>query len=112
MEQTEMIERLIETEQRSKSNTHQIDELKDNIKEIANKTDDIHRIATSVEVIATKMDTQEKKIDKLDAKVDSVQAKVSDMEMQPAKNYKALGFEILKYTVLFMLGYFLNVLIK
>ena len=112
MEETKIVERLIENEQCCKSNTHQIHELKEDIKEIANKTDDIHRIATSVEVIATKMDTQEKKIDKLDSKIDSVEAKVSDIESQPAKNYKALTFECIKWLIIFGLGYFINLLIK
>lgn len=48
---------LIETEQRSKSNTNQIREVKEDIKEIKSEQKAIYDIATSVKLIAQSMDT-------------------------------------------------------
>jgi len=43
---------LIETEQRCKSNTHRIDNLENELKEIQSEQKAIYKIATSVELIA------------------------------------------------------------
>ena len=43
---------LIETEQRCKSNTHRIDNLEGELKEIQSEQKAIYKIATSVELIA------------------------------------------------------------
>lgn len=48
---------LIETSERSKSNTHQIEEIKEDVKEIKSEQKAIYDIATSVKLIALSMDT-------------------------------------------------------
>lgn len=54
---------LIETEQRSKSNSHRLDAVEETLKEIQNDQKAIYKIATSVEVIAQRVSTIEEKVD-------------------------------------------------
>lgn len=60
---------LIETEQRSKSNTHRIDNIEAELKEIKNDQKAIYSIATSVEVIAQRVSNIEEKVDDTNNKV-------------------------------------------
>ena len=62
---------LIETEQRSKSNTHRIDNIELELKEIKNDQKAIYSIATSVEVIAQRVSNIETKVDDTNNKVDA-----------------------------------------
>lgn len=55
-----LIERV---EQRAKSNTHQIQEIKEEMKELKDENKAIYKIATSVEVIAEKLGSIEDKVD-------------------------------------------------
>ena len=48
---------LIETIERSKSNTHQIDDIKSDIKELQNKQEMIYDLTTSVKVMAENLST-------------------------------------------------------
>lgn len=52
MEKEEIVKELIETSERSKSNTHQIEEIKNKVEQIDRREESIHKIATSVEVMA------------------------------------------------------------
>ena len=52
---------LIETEQRCKSNTHRIDNLEGELKEIQSEQKAIYKIATSVELIAQRVSNIERK---------------------------------------------------
>ena len=54
---------LIETEQRCKSNTHRIDNLEGELKEIQSEQKAIYKIATSVELIAQRVSNIEGKVD-------------------------------------------------
>ena len=87
---------LIETEQRSKSNSHRIDGIDEDIKEIKNDNKAIYKIATSVEVIAEKIGTIEDKVDETKKRVDeNAQAqqatedrflkRINDIENAPAR---------------------------
>ena len=67
---------LIETEQRCKSNTHRIDNLENELKEIQSEQKAIYKIATSVELIAQRVSNIETKVDDTNSKVDA-QAKPS-----------------------------------
>ena len=62
---------LIETEQRSKSNTHRIDNIELELKEIKNDQKAIYSIATSVEVIAQRVSNIGTKVDDTNNKVDA-----------------------------------------
>lgn len=54
---------LIETEQRCKSNTHRIDNLENELKELQSEQKAIYKIATSVELIAQRVSNIEGKVD-------------------------------------------------
>ena len=62
---------LIETEQRSKSNTHRLDAMEAEMREIKNEQKAIYKIATSVEVIAQRVSNIEDKVVDTNQKVDS-----------------------------------------
>lgn len=62
---------LIETEQRSKSNTHRIDALEEEIHDVKNEQKAIYKIATSVEVIAQRVSNIEDKVDDTNNKVNA-----------------------------------------
>ncbi len=65
---------LIETEQRSKSNSHRINDIAEDIKEIKDENKAIYKIATSVEVMAEKLGNIEDKVDETNRKVDETSA--------------------------------------
>lgn len=66
----EELERLVETEQRSKSNTKRLDKLE-------LKVDDIHNLALSVQAIATEMKAMREDMTNIDNRVLAIEAKPS-----------------------------------
>ena len=62
---------LIETEQRCKSNSHRIDNLECELKEIQSEQKAIYKIATSVELIAQRVSNIETKVDDTNNNVDA-----------------------------------------
>lgn len=87
---------LIETEQRSKSNSHRIDNMETELRDVKNDQKAIYKIATSVEVIAQRMTNIEEKVDNLGSKVESqakawrdaelkLEEKVTEAEVRPLK---------------------------
>lgn len=72
----EFAQKLEAVDARCKSNTHRIDELKDEITAV-------NRLATAVEVMATKQNSMGESVDRLETKVDAIEAK-------PAKRWDGL----------------------
>mgnify|MGYP007091809266 FL=1 len=66
----EELERLVETEQRSKSNTKRLGKLE-------LKVDDIHNLALSVQAIATEMKAMREDMTNIDNRVLAIEAKPS-----------------------------------
>lgn len=77
----EVTERLIETEQRSKSNTKRLDEHTEQIKTFTD-------IATSVQVMATEMSHQSASINDIKKNVGELSTKVDTLEQKPAKRWE------------------------
>ena len=88
--------KLIETEQRSKSNAHRIEALESEVKEIKNDQKAIYKIATSVEVLVQRVGNIEEKIDDTNRKVDAqseawhntearLSKKIAETEAEPYK---------------------------
>lgn len=67
MTNEEMIKQLAENTQRSKSNSHRIDELEQS-------TEALHKMATALEVLATKQSGMAEKLEKIDSKVSILEA--------------------------------------
>ena len=89
----EMAVKLVETEARSKSNTHRIDKLEQS-------TEAINRLATSVEVMATKQDTMNENLDKIAEKVEQIEA-------EPGKRWKSVVEKVTLLVVAAVVGYIL-----
>lgn len=96
MDENTIIERLAKAEERSKSNSHRIEEIEETVKEIAAEQKAIYKLATSVEVIAQRVSNIDEKVDGLRTTVDNnakawqetekrLTDKINDVENRPAK---------------------------
>ena len=83
MTQEEMAVRLVETEARSKSNTHRIDKMESEL-------DALNKLATAMEVMAKKMEYQAETIKRIEADVNTVGQKVDAIEKKPAKRWDGM----------------------
>lgn len=94
MEDKELIERLVEVEQRSKSNTKRIDEHD-------GKLEDIHDLTFAVKELAN-----ETKLMRED--VNNLNSRVANIESEPAKEYKDIKKNIRNQIITFILGAILS----
>ena len=83
--------RLTDVENRSKSNSHRIEELSGQI-------DAVNRLATSVAVMAEKMDTMNKSVTGLSAQVEALEA-------EPAKKWRFVVEKSIYFAVGAVLAY-------
>lgn len=81
MEDTEI--KLARVEQRSKSNTHQIEEIKEEIKEIKEENKAIYDIVCSVKVMAERLGNIEDKVDETAEGLKRTEAKLNEIENAP-----------------------------
>ena len=81
MNRIEIERRLTKVEERAKSNTHQIEDLKPIVNEIHTMSQ------TMVELVEEVKHTNEN-VCTLDSKIDSMDARVDEMERAPADNFK------------------------
>lgn len=72
-------------EQRSKSNTHQIEELKEEMKEMKEENKAIYDIACSVKVMAERLGNIEDKVDETAEGLKRTEAKLGQIENTPAE---------------------------
>lgn len=94
MDEKELIERLVEVEQRAKSNTKRIDEHD-------GKLEDIHELTFAVKELAN-----ETKLMRED--VNSLNNRVANIESEPAKEYKDIKKNIRNQIITFILGAILS----
>ena len=73
---------LIETEQRSKSNTHRIENIEIEMKEMKNDNKAMYELATSVRVMAERQGNMEDKLDEISDKVDETSKAQKDTEVR------------------------------
>ena len=90
MEEKELIERLVQVEQRSKSNTKRLDEHDE-------KLEDIHDLTYAVKELAN-----ETKLMRED--VNGLNKRVASIENEPAKDYKETKKNIVNQIITFILG--------
>ena len=90
MEDKELIERLVEVEQRSKSNTKRLNEHDE-------KLEDIHDLTYAVKELAN-----ETKLMRED--VNGLNTRVANIENEPAQNYKEIKKNIRNQIITFILG--------
>ena len=94
MEDKELIERLVEVEQRAKSNTKRIDEHD-------GKLEDIHDLTFAVKELAN-----ETKLMRED--VNNLNNRVANIESEPAKEYKDIKKNIRNQIITFIAGVILS----
>lgn len=94
MEDKELIERLVEVEQRAKSNTKRIDEHDE-------KLEDIHDLTYAVKELAN-----ETKLMRED--VNNLNSRVANIESEPAKEYKDIKKNIRNQIITFIAGVILS----
>lgn len=118
----EMITKVEQADQRARSNTHQIKEIKEEFKdfksevkeelrEIREENKAIYKIASSVEIIAERLGTIEEKVDKTSAaqerleekiqlRVEETEEKIAELRIAPAvKTANAISnFKVAIYT--------------
>jgi hypothetical protein len=90
MQEKELIERLVQVEQRSKSNTKRLNEHDE-------KLEDIHDLTYAVKELAN-----ETKLMRED--VNGLNTRVANIENEPAQNYKEIKKNIRNQIITFILG--------
>lgn len=90
MGEIEMERRLTETEARSKSNTHRIDE-------VERRQDNLEKLVTSVEVLANRMQT-------LETTMTEVRTDVRSLMAKPGKNWELFLLECGKLLLAAVIG--------
>lgn len=101
LNEEELFTKLIETEERSKSNTHRLNHME---KEYGELGKSIHRMATAVEVLATeqKYSTDEQR--KMRETMAQTADRVASLEIAPSKSAKKIHDEIVKQIVGVVVG--------
>ena len=96
MENTELIERLVETEQRSKSNSKRIDEVEAEVKEN-------RELTVAVKEIATEMKHMREEQNKMNERLKIIEEK-------PVKEYEETKSQVKKQAISFFIGIILTVI--
>lgn len=99
--EVEFGQKLAAVEQRAKSNTHQIDDLKEQVTGLGDRIEAVNRLATAVEVMATKQDNLGASVKRLEGKVDSLESK-------PGKRWEAMVEKVLWAVVAAVLAFLLG----
>ena len=97
------LERLVEVEQRSKSNMKRLDEHDTRFKEVDVKLDVIHELTYSIKEIANEVKLMREDVNKLDKRVENI-------EQEPAKDYKDTKKLVKNQIIGFSLGIVLTIL--
>ena len=98
MNQEEMAVKLAEVDQRSKSNTHRLDEMDE-------KVDELHRLVTAMEVLAAEQKHIAENITKVQTDVSALKSQVKEIEQKPAKRWDGLVEKIAKAVIAALVGY-------
>ena len=91
MDELETERRLTAVEERSKSNTHRIDE-------VERRQDNFDKLVSSVEVLATRQETVE-------SDVKEIKADVKALPEKPAKRWENLVWEVVKLLIAAVIGF-------
>lgn len=92
MTQDELIQKLTETEQRSKSNTHRIDELEQDQKAL-------NQLATSVAVMAQEQQTIRRDVAKSGEDIKAVRKSIEALQAAPGKRWEKVVEKIILVAV-------------
>lgn len=98
MTQEEMSVKLAEVDQRSKSNTHRINELSGQIEAV-------NKLAVSVELLVQENKHQTEAIKEVKTDVQSLSGKVEAIEQKPAKKWDSIGEKVLWALIATVIGF-------
>ena len=98
MTQEEISVKLADVDQRSKSNTHRINELSGQI-------DAVNRLAVSVEVLVQENKHQTEAINDVKDDVANLSGKVEAIEQRPVKKWEGIVEKIAKAVIAALVGY-------
>jgi len=101
MNTDELMGRLVETEQRCKSNTHRLDELTERV-------DVLNRLTTAVEVMAAEQKHQGETMAEIKTDVTALDKKVDIMEKKPGKRWEDVVKTVITVAVTAVVILFLN----
>ena len=104
----ELLTKLIETEERSKSNMHRLGHME---KEYGALSQSINRMATAVEVLATEQKHSADEQRKMRETITQTSHKVANLEIAPSKNAKKIKEEIIKQAASAAAGTFVGALL-
>ena len=82
MQESDIVERLTKTEERSKSNTHRLDKLEPIINEI-------HTMSKTMVQLTEELKHTNEAVNSLDEKIDHMDSRVDSMEHSPVEDIKA-----------------------
>ena len=102
----------IEIVERLTRNQGDIEALERRVTNVEDTTKAIHDMNTNISLMIKSNKDMNKDIKEIKSDVTNLKTEVSDIKMQPAKDYKSLIFEIIKWLVLFGLGFAINTIIK
>ena len=85
---------LIETSERAKSNTHQIEEIKADIKEVKEDQKAIYELTSSVRVIAENVSNMKEDISDIKNKQNDANDKIDRLEKTPYQEYQKTKHDI------------------
>ncbi len=101
MNTEELMGKLVETEQRSRSNSHRLDELTDRVNVL-------DRLTTAVEVMATEQKHQGATMTEIQTDVTALGQKVDTMEKKPGKRWEGIVdkaiWAVLAAVIAYLLG--------
>ncbi len=97
----ELLTRLIETEERSKSNTHRLNRME---KEYGELGKSLNRMATAVEVLATEQKHSTDEQRKMRETMSETNDRVASLEIAPAESAKKIRNEIIKQFIGVIIG--------
>ena len=98
MNPDELAVKVVEIDQRSKSNTHRIDGLEGQITAV-------NELATSVKLLVQENKHQTEALQEVKADVQSLSGKVEAIEQKPAKKWEGLAEKVLWALVAAVLGF-------
>ena len=101
LNEEELLTKLIETEERSRSNTHRLNHME---KEYGELGKSIHRMATAVEVLATEQKHSTDEQRKMRETMSETADRVANLELAPSKSAKKLRDEMAKQIVGALIG--------
>jgi len=98
MNNDEMVTKITEVEQRSKSNTKRIDKLEETNEALTNLT-------TSVRELVIKQNYTKESIDKLDKRVSGIGTRIDNIEQKPAKRWDSIVEKIILTIIALLIGF-------